>query len=213
MPAIGAISVCFARHIGLPVAKNNRDGHCAQTMRNWYAASIKGRGIAALRRLRRCGSAPGAVPVSQPTKHGGLSLYALFPPAPLVLRSRFGSLPIFWVNTSAKAVWGPGMRHGAQVHASSLNIPRCSWDSRLNCGAHQSKRNNCRSWSGRSHRLTAHGGVASQAGANEGLTKRRLFGSAAIARRSSSSRVSRRASRFAFWLSGRCAFGIAITPS
>src|ERR1700722_631467 len=55
--------------------------------------------------------------------------------------------------------------------------------------------------------------TASHSGANGGRTKRWSFGRAAIAARSSSSREMPSASRLAFWLSGRPALGIAMTPS
>ena len=55
--------------------------------------------------------------------------------------------------------------------------------------------------------------MASQSGAKGGRTKRRSFGSAAMAARSSSLIRMSSASRLAFWLSGRAAFGIAITSS
>src|SRR5216683_3364023 len=54
---------------------------------------------------------------------------------------------------------------------------------------------------------------ASHSGAKGGRTKRWSFGSAAIAARSSSSSWVPSASRLAFWLSGRAAFGITMTPS
>src|SRR3954469_726548 len=53
----------------------------------------------------------------------------------------------------------------------------------------------------------------SHAGAKPGFTHRRSLGSAAIALRSASSSLNFSASRFAFWLSGREALGIAATPS
>ena len=54
---------------------------------------------------------------------------------------------------------------------------------------------------------------ASHSGAKGGRTKRWSFGRAAIAERSSSSSRVPSASRLAFWLSGRAAFGITMTPS
>ena len=54
---------------------------------------------------------------------------------------------------------------------------------------------------------------ASHSGAKGGRTKRWSFGRAAIAARSSSLSWVPSASRLAFWLSGRAAFGITMTPS
>src|SRR5438132_5728166 len=53
---------------------------------------------------------------------------------------------------------------------------------------------------------------ASHSGAKGGRTKRWSFGRAAIAARSSSSSWVPNASRLAFWLSERAAFGITMTP-
>src|SRR5882757_6804544 len=54
---------------------------------------------------------------------------------------------------------------------------------------------------------------ASHSGAKGGRTKRWSFGSAAMAARSLSSSAMPSASRLAFWLSRRAAFGITTTPS